>query len=53
MRELRAVAKRLATSLEEQDAKDLLAKSLVRVIDPKATRGGWEHTRSWRIGAES
>ncbi len=45
MRELRAMAKRRAMSQEEQDAKDLLAKSLVRVIDP--------NDDPWRPGAHS
>ena len=45
MRELRAMAKQLAMSHEEQDAKDLLAKSLVRVIDPRGD--------PWRSGAHS
>ena len=34
MRDLRRMAMKLAMSHEEQDGKDLLAKSLVRVIDP-------------------
>ncbi|HTB74639.1 MAG TPA: hypothetical protein VK762_15425 [Polyangiaceae bacterium] len=45
MRELRVMAKRIAMSHEEQDAKDLLAKSLVRVIDPDDD--------PWRPGAHS
>ena len=45
MRELRLMAKRLTMSQEEQDAKDLVAKSLVRVIDP--------NDAPWQPGAHS
>src|SRR5579859_4508397 len=45
MRDLRRMAMKISMSREEQDAKDLLANALARVIDPKVD--------PWRPGGHS